>query len=80
MDRKKVLIIDDDPRLIKAYMVKLGNEGFEVTSEQDGTKAFDAVLREKPDVILLDGLLPTKNGWEIIDDLKADDELKLISR
>lgn len=76
MSRKKVLIIDDDPRLIKAYVVKLGNEGFDVASETDGTKAFDTVLREKPDIILLDGLMPTRTGWEILDDLKADNELK----
>jgi DNA-binding response OmpR family regulator len=75
---KKILIIDDDPRLIKAYEVKLGAEGFNEVTEQDGTKAFDKVVEEKPDLILLDGLMPSKNGWEILEDLKADDELKEI--
>ena len=75
---KKILVIDDDPRLLKAYSVKLSNEGFEVLTERNGTKAFDTVVNEKPDVILLDGLLPLKNGWEILDDLKADAELSQI--
>jgi len=75
---KKILIIDDDPRLIKAYEVKLGAEGFKVVTEQDGTKAFDRVVEEQPDLILLDGLMPSKNGWEILEDLKADEELKSI--
>lgn len=73
---KKILIIDDDPRLIKAYVVKLSNAGFDVISEEDGSKAFDRVLNERPDLILLDGLMPTKTGWEVLDDLKADNELK----
>jgi len=72
----KIFIIDADPRLIKAYLVKLGNEGFDVISEQDGSKAFERVLNERPDLILLDGLMPTRNGWDILDDLKADNELK----
>jgi DNA-binding response OmpR family regulator len=75
---KKILIIDDDPRLMKAYDVKLTGEGFQVVTELDGTKAFDRVLKEKPDLILLDGLMPAKNGWEILDDLKADSELQNI--
>lgn len=78
MAKQKIMIIDDDPRLIKAYVVKLGNEGYEVVSEEDGTKAFDRVLDEKPDLILLDGLMPKKTGWDVLDDLKADNELKEI--
>ncbi len=75
-NKGKVLIVDDDLRLLKAYTVKLKNEGFEVKTEDDGTKAVSAVRSFKPDAILLDVLLPQKNGWDILLDLKSDDKLK----
>ena len=63
-------------RLLRAYTVKLKNEGFTVETENDGTKAVEKIKQFGPDVILLDVLLPQKNGWDILSDLKDDGALK----
>lgn len=72
----KILIVDDDARLLKAYNVKLGKEGFTVVTERDGANALDRVKKERPDIVLLDVLMPHKTGWDILNDMKSDDKLK----
>lgn len=68
---KKILLVEDDPFLIDIYTTKLKEENFEVVVADDGDKALEFVEKEKPDLVLLDIVLPNKDGWEILKEIKA---------
>lgn len=74
--KRKILIVEDDVALYNMYSAELKLRGFEVVNVSDGSKALTEIKKERPDIILLDVMLPQKNGLEILQDLKADDEVK----
>ncbi len=78
MKISKILIVEDEKVLSSALSVKFENEGFEVKVVESGDLALPAVETWKPNIILLDLLLPKKGGKEILKELKADPELKTI--
>lgn len=73
-----MLIVDDDVRLIRAYTLKLEHEGFVVRAESDALRVLEVAAEFLPDLIVLDVLLPKKTGWEILKELKADENLTRI--
>lgn len=73
--KKKVLIVEDDLVLSKALEKSLG-ERYEVLTAYDGVEAETKIYETKPDLILLDLLLPIKNGFEILRNLRNDGEMK----
>jgi len=77
-DKKKILIIEDEPSLQKSLMDYLELEGFEVSGALDGEKGIELAKNEKPDLILLDIILPKKDGYEVLDVIKKDEEIKNI--
>ena len=72
---KKILIADDEPEIIEIVKKMLG-EKYEVIGAYDGEEAIKKAKEEKPDLILLDILMPKMDGWETLKKLKEDDELK----
>jgi DNA-binding response OmpR family regulator len=76
--KSKVLIVDDDAFLSGIYATKLELEGFEVVSARDGEDGLKAAVKEKPDLILLDVLMPKLDGFEVLKRLKADEAVKAI--
>lgn len=68
---KKILIIEDDPAISKGLEITLTEQHYEVLSESDGERGFRKALRENTDLILLDLMLPSKNGMDICKDLRA---------
>lgn len=74
----KVLIAEDDAFLIKAYAAKLQKEGFEVFLAGNGQEAVDMARQKNPEIILLDMIMPVKTGFDALEDLKNDEELKKI--
>lgn len=74
--QQKILIIEDDGFLIQMYASKLEMEGFKVLAAVDGEKGLRIVKKEQPDLILLDLLLPKKDGFEVLAELKKDSKLK----
>ena len=72
----KIAIVDDDERLLKAYRVKLTKSGYDVLTINDGTSAVRQITDEKPNLVILDVLMPGKNGWEILNEIKIDKDLK----
>ena len=76
MKKAKILIIEDDRFLIKLYSSKLQREGFEVMEAISGEEGLNKVLREKPDLVLLDLVLPQKSGFEILSEMKMNPETK----
>jgi len=71
-DKIKILLVEDDSFLLSMYATKFELENFKVVMAEDGEKAFRLALKEMPDIVLLDVLLPKANGFEILRQLKAD--------
>ncbi|HSO09410.1 response regulator [Desulfoprunum benzoelyticum] len=71
-DKKKVLLVDDDPDFVEAIKVIVENGGYAVRVAYDGAEGLEAVAEEKPDLIVLDVMMPVMNGHEACAKLKAD--------
>jgi DNA-binding response OmpR family regulator len=71
MDQKQVIIIEDDLEICKLLEIHLTDMGFQVHYYQDGKKGFEAVLRSSPDLAILDLMLPSMDGIEICQKLRA---------
>lgn len=74
----KILIVEDEEILLKVLQEKFEKEKFAVSVAMDGEVVLPIVRREHPDLILLDLILPKKNGFDVLTELKADPELKNI--
>lgn len=68
--RKVVLIVEDDPVLLKMYTEKFTFEGFGVLNAKDGQEALNVALKEKVDIILLDIMLPIMSGTDFLEKLR----------
>jgi len=68
----KILVAEDDKFLSKAYAAKLKKSGFEVALAVDGEEAISKARTDKPDVVLLDLVMPKKDGFDALYDLKQD--------
>lgn len=69
---EKILIVDDNPVNRKLLVAILGKEGYELYEAADGEEAVEVAVRELPDLILLDIMMPKKNGYEVCRELKRD--------
>lgn len=76
MDKKKIFLVEDDQFIVRAYKDSLERAGFEVVVAFDGVEATEKLKSMTPDLILLDIIMPLKNGFEVLSELKADDRLK----
>lgn len=72
MDTKKILIIEDEPNIRELVLYNLKTNGYECIAAEDGIMGITMVHREKPDLILLDIMLPGKNGFEICKELRDE--------
>ncbi|MBU4347368.1 response regulator [Patescibacteria group bacterium] len=77
-NKKKILLVEDDSFLISMYTIKFELENFEVVAAEDGEKGLSLAAEEKPDIILLDILLPKMNGFEVLKELKNNKETNQI--
>ncbi len=74
----KILFIEDESALQRAVTSVLSDEGFEVFSALDGEIGIRLVKEKKPDLVLLDLVLPKKDGFEVLKEMREDPELKNI--
>jgi len=74
----KILIAEDDQFILKAMTTKLTKEGYEVKIAADGVQLMDILKSYLPDLIILDLLMPKKDGFEVLKEVKADPKLKNI--
>jgi DNA-binding response OmpR family regulator len=75
---KVVLVIEDDTSLLNVLAYKISETGFEVLKARDGQEGLALALREQPDLILLDLLLPKLSGLNLLDNLRKDEKGKKI--
>ncbi len=73
---KKILFVEDEPSLQKTVSEILTQEGFKMLSALDGEEGLKLIKKEKPDLILLDLILPKKDGFEVLKEIKEDKETK----
>lgn len=74
--QKKILIIEDEEILLNILKKKLIGEGFEVLTALDGEEGLKVIKEKKPDLILLDILMPKKTGFEVMEEKIKDPEIK----
>ncbi len=77
-DKKQILLVDDDPDFVEAVRVIVESGGYDVQVAYDGQEGLEAVAENKPDLIVLDVMMPVMNGHEACAKLKADDATKEI--
>ena len=75
---RKVLVVDDEPDVLLLCRVNLEFEGYEVIEAADGETAMEQVRAHRPDVVLLDVMMPRMDGWQVLQAIKSDDELRSI--
>ncbi len=78
MREKKILIVDDELFVRELIKIKLKLYGFEIIEGSNGLEAIELAVREKPDLILLDLMMPKMDGFEACEKLKADPKTALI--
>jgi len=76
MSQKKVLVVDDDPDFVDAVKSVIEKGGYQVDVAYDGKEGLERVSQSKPDVIILDVMMPVMNGYEACKKLKADPATK----
>ena len=78
-DRQHILVVDDDPDLVESITMKLESNNFRVTKAYDGIEAWERIKEDRPDLILLDVMMPRKDGYVVCDEIKRDDQYKDIT-
>ncbi|MCX7156932.1 MAG: response regulator [Rhodocyclales bacterium] len=73
---KKILIADDEPNIVISLEFLLKREGYEVVVAHNGAEALERVRAERPDLAILDVMMPLRNGFEVCQDLRQDPEFK----
>ena len=75
-EHKKVCLVEDDDDIREIYSTKLKIGGYEVLEAVNGEEGLKVIKEKKPDLILLDIILPLKDGYEVLDELKKDEKTK----
>ena len=69
---KKILIIEDDPHVSKVFQIQLAKVGFNVALAYDGEEALPVLEREKPDLVILDLMIPKKDGFFVLEGIRKN--------
>jgi DNA-binding response OmpR family regulator len=72
----RVLIADDEPNIVVSLEYLMKRAGYEVLVARDGQEAIDTIRRERPRLVLLDVMMPKKSGFEVCQELRADETLR----
>lgn len=75
-DQKLILVVDDDPDLVTAVSMKLESENYRVATAYDGVEAWERIKEERPELIVLDVMMPEKDGYKVCDEIKSDPQYK----
>lgn len=72
------MVVEDDPHISKVYVIKLTQEGLEPMHATDGEEAIEMMRRDKPDLVMLDLMLPKKDGFWVMEEMSKDTNLSPI--
>ncbi|MCX6811180.1 MAG: response regulator [Candidatus Berkelbacteria bacterium] len=72
----KILVVDDSPALLELYDFTLSSEGHKVETAKDGEDGIKKLATFKPDLLLLDILMPNKDGFEVLKEIREDEKTK----
>jgi two-component system response regulator VicR len=75
-EKRTVVCVEDEPEMIDLVKLILGRKGFDLVGAVGGREGIEAVRKLKPDLVLLDLMMPDMDGWEVYQQMKADDALK----
>ncbi|MCP4603988.1 MAG: response regulator [Proteobacteria bacterium] len=77
-DRTKplLLIADDDPELVGILLKRLQNLECDIITARDGVTALEKINEQRPDIVILDVMMPGKNGWEVCKEIRQNPEIK----
>ncbi|RMF47678.1 MAG: response regulator [Anaerolineae bacterium] len=75
-ETKRLVYVEDDAEMIELVRLILGRRGFEVIGAEGGWDGLETMRREKPDLVLLDLMMPDLDGWEVFQQMKADEVLR----
>lgn len=73
---KKILIIEDEEIIYSLLQKKLTEEGYQILIAKDGIEGMDKMKEAKPDLVLLDIIMPRKGGFEVMEEMRGDENLK----
>lgn len=73
---KKIMVVDDEPGILKMVAFRLANSGYEVVTAQDGADALEKIRQSAPDLLVLDIMMPIMDGNELCQILKQDPNTK----
>ena len=76
--RKKVLVVDDEEVIRQFLRTLLAKWGYEVEEAEDGVKALEQLAKDNYDLLICDILMPNKNGWEVLKEIKSNPKIKEI--
>ena len=76
--RKRLVYIEDEQEMIDLVRLILTRKGFDVIGANGGREGLDTVRKEKPDLVLLDLMMPDLDGWEVYQQMKADEATRAI--
>ncbi len=76
MDKKYILVVDDDPDLVETLAMMLESKGCEVGRAYDGIEGEESILERRPDLVVLDIMMPRKDGYVLCGELKADEKTR----
>ena len=75
---RKVLVADDEPNIVISLEYLLRREGYAVVVARDGQEALEVIDRERPDLVLLDVMMPRKTGFQVCQAVRGDDRLQSV--
>ena len=76
--KAKILIADDDPELLTLLSMRLGKLGYLIIEAGDGVEALVKVRADRPDLVVLDVMMPRRSGWEVAREMKHDEAMASI--
>lgn len=73
---RKILVVDDERHIVRLVQVNLEKVGYQVVTAYDGVEALEQVAKERPDMIILDVMMPRMDGFEVLKKLQADSQTR----
>lgn len=72
----KILVVDDEPNIVRSLTFVLNKGGYDVSIAGDGVEAMSMIRDSKPNILILDVMMPNKSGYDVCSEIKSDPELR----